>query len=159
VKAGVWCALSARRIVGPVFFNETINCERYVWINLRQFFLKLTEEERPYGCFQQVSATAHTARMCMQALSDVFGDRIISSDIRPARSPDLNSCDIFFCGCLKGKVYSSNPRMEEGVKENIRKEISNIPAEHLQKVNQNLYASARNVFVYRDSIFNTSCDL
>jgi hypothetical protein len=28
VKVGVWSALSARRIIGSVFFNETINCER-----------------------------------------------------------------------------------------------------------------------------------
>jgi hypothetical protein len=30
VKVGVRCAVSARRIVGPVFCYETINCERYV---------------------------------------------------------------------------------------------------------------------------------
>jgi hypothetical protein len=29
VKVGIWCAASAR-IVGPVFFNETINCKNYV---------------------------------------------------------------------------------------------------------------------------------
>jgi hypothetical protein len=28
VKVGVWCAVSARRIVVPVFFNETINFEK-----------------------------------------------------------------------------------------------------------------------------------
>jgi hypothetical protein len=28
---------------------------------------------------------------------------------------------------LKDKVYSSNPRMEEELKENIRREIPNIP--------------------------------
>jgi hypothetical protein len=37
------------------------------------------------------------------------------------------------------KVYSSNPLTEEGLKENIRREISNIPAESLQKVNENLF--------------------
>jgi hypothetical protein len=26
VQVGVWCALSARRIVAPVIFNNTINC-------------------------------------------------------------------------------------------------------------------------------------
>jgi hypothetical protein len=66
----------------------------------------------------------------MQALSDVFRDRIINSDILPARSPDFDPCDIFFWGCLKDKVYNSNPRAEE-LKENIRREISNIPAEQL----------------------------
>jgi hypothetical protein len=30
VKVGVWRAISARRIVGPVFFKATINCEWYV---------------------------------------------------------------------------------------------------------------------------------
>jgi hypothetical protein len=39
---------------------------------------------------------------------------------------------------VKNKVYSSDPQMK-GLKENIRKEISNIPAENLQKVNQNLF--------------------
>jgi hypothetical protein len=29
VKAGVWCAVSARRIVVPVLFKETINYEKY----------------------------------------------------------------------------------------------------------------------------------
>jgi hypothetical protein len=79
-----------------VFFNETINCERYVQVILGQFFPELTEEERLYGWFQQDSATARTARMSMRALSDVFRDRIVSSDIWPACSPDLNPCDFFF---------------------------------------------------------------
>jgi hypothetical protein len=71
VEVGVWCTVSARRIVGSVFFNETINCERYVQVLLGQFFPELTEEERLCGWFQQDSATAHTART-MQALSDVL---------------------------------------------------------------------------------------
>jgi hypothetical protein len=46
VKVRVWCAVSAKKIVGPVFRNEKIACERYVHDILRQFFPKLTEEER-----------------------------------------------------------------------------------------------------------------
>jgi hypothetical protein len=38
---------------------------------------------------------------------------------------------LFFWGYLKDKVYSNNPRTEEELKENIRREISNIPAVHL----------------------------
>jgi hypothetical protein len=70
----------------------------------------------------------------MQTLSDVFGEKIISG-IWPACSPDLNPCDFFFWGCLKDKVYNSNPWKEE-LKENICREIANIPAEQLQSVNQ-----------------------
>jgi hypothetical protein len=35
---------------------------------------------------------------------------------------------------LKDKVYNSNPKTE-ALKENIRREIANIPAEQLQRVN------------------------
>jgi hypothetical protein len=70
------------------FFNKTINCERYVQVILGQFYPELTEEERLYGRFQQDLATAHTACMSMQALSDVFGDRI-SSGIWPNVHPIL----------------------------------------------------------------------
>jgi hypothetical protein len=72
-------------------------------------------------------------------LSDVFGDGIISSGIWPVRSCDFNPCDFFFPGCLKGKVYKSNPRTEEELKENIHREIANLAAEQLKRVNQNLF--------------------
>jgi hypothetical protein len=38
VKVGVWCAVSARRIAGPVFFKEKINFEKYVQYILGKFF-------------------------------------------------------------------------------------------------------------------------
>jgi hypothetical protein len=46
MKVGGWCTVSARRIVGPVFFNETINCERYILVSLAQFLPELTEERQ-----------------------------------------------------------------------------------------------------------------
>jgi hypothetical protein len=51
VKVGVWCCVSAR-IVVPVFFNRTVNYERYVQAILGQFCPQLTEEERLCGWFQ-----------------------------------------------------------------------------------------------------------
>jgi hypothetical protein len=45
----------------------------------------------------------------------------------------------FLWGCSKDKVYNSNPRTEEDLKENIHRDIANIPAEQLQKVNQSLF--------------------
>jgi hypothetical protein len=37
VKVGVWYAVSARRIVVPMFFNKTINCERYLCVEGQLF--------------------------------------------------------------------------------------------------------------------------
>jgi hypothetical protein len=138
VKFGVWCALGARMIVRPVFSNKKINFERYVQVILGKFFPALTEEEILYGWFQQDSATAHTEHLSMQALSDVFRIRIISSGIWPAHSPDLNPCDFFFWGCLKNKVYNSH-LVDGRTKKYINREIANIPAEQVQRVNQNLF--------------------
>jgi hypothetical protein len=57
----------------------------------------------------------------------------------------------FFWGCLKNKVCNSNARMEE-LKENIHREIANIPAEQLQPV--------RGMSMCRGTAFsNTSCYL
>jgi hypothetical protein len=44
-KIGVWCAIIASRIVGPIFFENTINSERYVSDILRSFFESITEQE------------------------------------------------------------------------------------------------------------------
>jgi hypothetical protein len=94
-KVGGWCAVSARRIAGPAFFNETINCKIYAQVSHGQFCTELIEEERFYGWFQHDSVTAHTACISMQTLFDVFGDRITSSDILSACSLDLSPHDFF----------------------------------------------------------------
>jgi hypothetical protein len=86
-----------------MFFNETINCERYVWVILGQFFSELTEKGRLDSCFQQDSTTTYIARVSMQALSNVFGDRIISSGIWPVYSTDLNPCNFFLLGLFEGQ--------------------------------------------------------
>jgi hypothetical protein len=84
-----------------VFFNETVNCERYVWVILGRFFPELTEEERLLLVSARLSYCPQY--ISMQALPAVFGDRIISSGIWPARLPDLNPCDFFFLGSFEGR--------------------------------------------------------
>jgi hypothetical protein len=37
------------------------------------------------------------------------------------------------------KCYNSSPQMEEELKENIHRKIANIPAEQIQRINQNLF--------------------
>jgi hypothetical protein len=67
---------------------------------------------------------------------DVFnpGDRRISrrTDFPwPQYSTDLNPPDYFLWGYLKEKVFASNPLTLAVLKENIRREIRNIPGEHI----------------------------
>jgi hypothetical protein len=37
LKVGAWCAVSARRTVVPVFFDETVNCEKYLRVERTAF--------------------------------------------------------------------------------------------------------------------------
>jgi hypothetical protein len=73
-----------------------------------------------YGHFQQDFATAHTAKHLMQALHEVFDDRVISHGLWPSFSPDINPCGCFLWGYLKNKVHANNPHMSEELKESIQ---------------------------------------
>jgi hypothetical protein len=74
---------SGRRIVAPVFFNETVKCEIYGRAIFWQFFPELSDEERLCGWFQQDSATAHVClcRLCpmspgIELSAVVFGQHV-----------------------------------------------------------------------------------
>jgi hypothetical protein len=58
IKVGVWCAVSARRVIGLIFFEDTVNSDRYVSDILEPFFQELTEEETRYSYFRQDSKIA-----------------------------------------------------------------------------------------------------
>ena len=50
----------------------------------------------------------------------------------PPRSPDLNPCDFFLRGYLKGKVYNPLPKTIDDLKANIEREIKKINADVLK---------------------------
>jgi hypothetical protein len=78
----------------------------------------------------------------------------MTSVIWPARSPDLNTCHFYLWGCLKNKVYNTKPQRED-LKENIRREVANIPAEELQRVISEHLPSVRGMSVCRRTAFST----
>jgi hypothetical protein len=57
-RIGVWCVISASRIIGPIFYDDTVNAARYMNNILSPLFTELTEEERLYGVVQQHFAAA-----------------------------------------------------------------------------------------------------
>lgn len=142
-KIGVWCAISGYRIIGPIFYDDTINAERYRNLILEPFFEQLTDIECRSGYFQQDSATAHTANLSLNLIAEFFEDRVISTGLWPARSPDLTVCDFYLWGNLKNKVYKSNPHTLEELKQNIRTEINAISEAELLRVNGNFLKRCR----------------
>jgi hypothetical protein len=84
---------------------DTRNSETYINLTWNRVFSELTEEERLYGYFQQDSANEHTAGNSMAAISDVFGDTVISEGVWSVSSPDITPYDFYFRGNLKDKLY------------------------------------------------------
>jgi hypothetical protein len=67
-KLGVCFTISRRRIVCPLFFEETVNGKRYCSM-LYDFIGLLEENEITYSWFQQYGAIAHTANNSMKLLN------------------------------------------------------------------------------------------
>jgi hypothetical protein len=72
-KIGCWCAISRKRIAGPIVFSENVTAEKYQEI-IMQFISLLNDEERV--CWlQQDGAISHTANSTMEMLKQFFDDR------------------------------------------------------------------------------------
>jgi hypothetical protein len=98
---------------------------------LTEFYAQLTEEkDRTRG-----SSRIHQLPT-LQTILGVFGDGTISRGLWASRSPDLTPCDFNIWGNLI-------PHTEEELKENIRKEILEIPQEELLRVNFSLFKRYR----------------
>jgi hypothetical protein len=76
-QIGCWCAISRKRILGPLFFSETVTAEKYQEM-IMQFISLLNEEER-FCWLQQDGPTWHTANSTMEILKQFFDERVISN--------------------------------------------------------------------------------
>jgi hypothetical protein len=107
-KNCVWCAVSRKRIVEPLFFESTVDgtvCRELI---------------------QQDGATCHTSNETMDMLQDFFGDRLISKNLWSPRSPDLSIPEFFLRGYLKNKVYEDNPHTIDDLKIVITQRIQEV---------------------------------
>lgn len=141
VKVGVWLAVSRRRIIGPIFFQDTINGVRYREQILEVFINQLDDEEQQFGYFQHDGATAHTTRENIAYLQQFYGDRLISQNVNPewpARSPDLTPLDFSIFGWLKDNVYKQRLQNREELMNEITHCSENLGEVMLQNIFENM---------------------
>jgi hypothetical protein len=117
-KVGMFCALSQRRIIGPIFFDTSVTSAVYIEM-FQDFMNQLDDKELSLGFYQQDGVTCHTSAASMAEIESFFPGRVISKRLWPPRSPDLTPPDFFLWGHLKGRVYMNRPRTLEDLRENI----------------------------------------
>ena len=86
---------------------------------------------------QQDAATSHTARVTIDLLRGKFAERVISRNVPvewPPLSCNLTPLDFFLCGHTKSLVYANKPATLDDLKDNIQREIANVPVEMCARV-------------------------
>lgn len=143
-KVLVWCGMHGNTIIGPYFFDGTVDGKAY--LHLLQSFLKLYLEsldatKRVSMYFQQDGASAHYMKSVRTWLTGTFAEQWIGRGGPvnwPARSPDLTPLDFFLWNRLKSVVYEHQPTSLNHLKRNIVEAVQNIRLEEVQRVHENI---------------------
>ncbi len=106
----VWAGINYRGIVGPYFFDGTVNSNTYQQL-LHELRVTLDEDERFEGrdiILQQDGAPAHFSVEVRNFLNEHFPDWIGRAGriAWPPRSPDLTPMDFSIWGIMKNRVYA-----------------------------------------------------
>ena len=138
----VWGGIINNNVIGPFFFEERLNGERYRRF-LRDYLPTSMEdvdlETRRLMILQHDGDPAHFHRNAREYLNNWLGNRWIGrgGDISgPARSPDLTPQDFFLWRCVKQKVYQEMPTTAEDMKTRIRTAFRSITCQMLNRVKE-----------------------
>lgn len=109
----VWAAMSSDGVIGPFFFDGTVNGANYLRM-LQTFLLPAIASYRHRNelWFQQDGAPPHYALPVREWLSEHFPNRWLGrrGPVEwPPRSCDLSPPDFFLWGYLKELVYEKKP--------------------------------------------------
>jgi len=90
-KVHIWVAISASSVYGPYYFEGTINGDKYLHMLMNFFWKHHCQMKNSHNYyFMKDGAPAHQDKVVQSYLAEKFGDKFISKDKWPSRSPDLN---------------------------------------------------------------------
>lgn len=153
----IWAAVSSRHIIGPYFFDHSVNQNTYLRMLQDWFIPKLRELNIENNCyFQQDGAPPHYSLLVRDYLNKTFGTRWIGrgSDILPApmnwppRSPDLSTCDNALWGFIKEQVAKRNYRTTDELKGAVLQAFTQITQPMLRRMSHRTW---RRIILCRDN--------
>ena len=126
----VWCGLSSRELIGPLFFVAILTGP--VYLNLLQHCLmpSISEHFEKGYYFQQGGAPTHCHHDVRFFLNEIFPNRWIGQKDfvkYPSHLLDLAPLDFFLWEYLKDKVYKMKPKTISELRAPIEKECTQIP--------------------------------
>lgn len=138
----IWAGIIDRHIVGPFFFERTVNAESYLQLLGNELVpelhvLNISEEN---VVFQQDGAPAHFSAVVKSWLDENFGAWIGRGGTLgwPPRSPDLTPLDFFLWGFIKNKVYATPPNSLADLKQKIINAFTTVTVDMLENVQQTM---------------------
>jgi hypothetical protein len=114
-ETNVWCGLIGGKLLGPYFYDGTLNGRRYLEFIMNELPIMIDDiplATRNNLILQQDGAPVHNANIVKNYLNEHFENRWIGTYgiIKwPPRSPDLTPLDYFLWGHLKTVVYANPP--------------------------------------------------
>lgn len=150
-KAGVmlWVGLIKDHIIGPFFFDGSVNGDIYLQLLQTQVLPELRAvmgEDEEFVIFQQDGASAHYSTKVRDWLNAKFEDRWmgrLGPIAWPARSPDLTPLDFWLWGYLKNRVYGQNVSKLQQLRVAIEGEIEAIPPSMVHNATLSVVAIAK----------------
>lgn len=134
----VWAGISSSGIVGPEFFEGTVNGQNY--LDRLQTAIIPNLRNRPDFdriFFMQDGAPPHFARAVRVYLDQCFPNRWIGrrgAIEYPPRSPDLTPMDFSVWGIIKDDVFSRRPRNIADLRQFITESFANLNRDLCSKI-------------------------
>jgi hypothetical protein len=128
-------AVSRRRSIEPIFFNQTVTAARYLNDLLELLINVLHNDELTEGYSQQDNATARSVRQTIAYLKELFDTQVVEF---LANLLDLTIMDYFIYPHLKNTVFRSTRHTIEELCDVIIDVCANITPQQLENAFDNM---------------------
>lgn len=138
-RVTVWAAIGEAGIIGPFFFDETVNSERYLAMLTDKFWPQIDQKGLTDDIiFMQDGAPPHWGLGVRGWLNEHLPGRWMGRGSPnlpwPPRSPDLTPCDFFLWGFIKSKVYTTRPASLQDLRNRILVAFTEVSVEMRMKI-------------------------
>ena len=127
--------------------SVSVNTDQYIK-SVEDVLKDISTEQLNVYWWQQDGATCHTSKKSMAYLRGIFGDRLISKQLKdfkifgvpewPAHSPDLNPLDFTFWGQAMKKVWDEKPSNLDELKATVQRFFDSLSPDFVKKCVANI---------------------